>query len=133
MRAGYACIWVDDVPGAAAFYERAFGLRRRTLREGGPLGPYAELAAGALTLAIADRREAGALVPTGFGPDAAGQPSGAFQLTFITPDVGRAYTAALHAGATAHTPPTAGPQGQTIAHIRDPHGVVLAIVTPGGP
>ncbi len=32
VRFGYAFIWVEDVAGAAAFYERAFGLRRRTLR-----------------------------------------------------------------------------------------------------
>src|SRR3712207_6944391 len=54
----FRSLWVDDVTKTVEFYERAFGLTRRVLRENGPLGLYAELETGQTTFAIADAKEA---------------------------------------------------------------------------
>lgn len=44
MRLGYVIIHVPTVPAALAFYERAFGFKRRFLAPG---GEYGELQSGA--------------------------------------------------------------------------------------
>lgn len=119
---GYVFIWVDDVIGAVEFYERTFGITRQTIRENGPLGLYAELETGPTTLAIADTREARAIFPDGFRLNDPAQAPGAFQVTFVTPDVEGAYRAALGAGATSLMAPQAQPWGQTIARVRAPPG-----------
>jgi uncharacterized glyoxalase superfamily protein PhnB len=129
-RFGYTFLWVDDVERAVQFYEQAFGLQRRSLRENGPLGLYAELETGATTLAIADVKEADVLFGDGYRPNRADAVPGAFQLTFVTEDVAATYTAALEAGATAHTPPQRQPWGQTIGRVRDPNGVFVSIASP---
>ncbi len=127
---GYTFLWVDDVPVTVAFYEQAFGLRRRFMQENGPMGLYAELETGATTLAIADRKEADALFTQGYRKNTPTDVPGAFQITFVTPDVAATYQAAMTAGATAYTEPHTEPWGQTIARIRDPNGVLVSIATP---
>ena len=128
LRYGYTFIWVDDVPAAVEWYERALGLSRRVLRENGPLGRYAELQTGTTTLAIADTREAHALFPEGFrGLDAA-DPA-LFQISFISEDVSADYRRAVAAGGTSLAEPHEEPWGQTISRIRAPHGAVISIVS----
>ncbi len=130
MRLGYTFIWVDDVERAVEFYERAFGLERRFMIENGPMGLYAELETGQTALAIADTKEADAILPEGYRRNEADGPPGAFQVSFVTDDVESAYEAALGAGATSVAEPAAQPWGQTVARLRDPHGVLISIVTP---
>ncbi len=130
MQLGYTFIWVDDVERAVDFYEQAFGLERRFMIENGPMGLYAELETGQTALAIADTKEADAILPEGYRHNEADEPPGAFQVSFVTDDVERAYKAALDAGATSVAEPAAQPWGQTVARLRDPHGVLVSIVTP---
>ncbi|MDP9371473.1 MAG: VOC family protein [Chloroflexota bacterium] len=132
MELGYAFGWVDDVTGTVEFYEQAFGLKRHFIQQNGDLGLYAELETGETTLAIADTREARALFPDGFRANDPSQAPGAFQFTFVTPDVASAYEAALRAGATTYAEPRLQPWGQTIARVRDPNGVLVSIATPLG-
>jgi uncharacterized glyoxalase superfamily protein PhnB len=129
MRLGYVFMWVEDVPAAVAFYEQAFGLGRRVLRENGPMGWYAELETGATTLAIADDLEAAALLP-GYRPNRVDDPPGAFQVSFVTHDVAGAHAAAVQAGATSLAEPERQPWGQTIARVRAPHGVLVSLASP---
>lgn len=133
MRFGYTFLWVDDVKRTVEFYERAFGLTRRMLRENGPMGWYAELETGATTLAIADTKEAHALFPSGFRPHRPDDIPGAFQLSFVTPDVATTYANALAAGGTGLQEPQMQPWGQTIARLRDPNGVLVSIASPVSP
>ncbi len=127
---GYTFLWVDDVGATVAFYEQAFGLRRRFMQKNGPMGWYAELETGATTLAIADRKEADALFTQGYRKNTIADVPGAFQITFVTPDVATTYRTAITAGATAYTEPHTEPWGQTIARVRDPNGVLVSIATP---
>lgn len=126
----YAFVWVDDVLKAVEFYERAFGLQRRFARENGPLGWYAELETGATTLAIADSKEALAILPPGTHRNVASEPPGAFQVSFLSPDVDGTYRSALEAGGTGLMAPTLQPWGQTVARLRDPQGVLVSIASP---
>lgn len=75
MRFGYTFVWVDDVCGAVAWFDRALGIGCRVLRDNGPLGGYAELDTGDTALAIADTREARVLFPDGFRPLDAREPA----------------------------------------------------------
>jgi lactoylglutathione lyase len=50
MKLGYAIVYVPDVAASLLFFERAFGLPRKFLHEG---GDYGELDTGATTLAFA--------------------------------------------------------------------------------
>jgi len=50
MKLGYTILYVPDVAASLAFFERAFGLKRRFLHE---TGTYGELDTGATTLAFA--------------------------------------------------------------------------------
>jgi lactoylglutathione lyase len=128
MRFGYTFIWVDNVPEAVDWFERALGLTRRFLRSNGPMGDYAELESGGTTLAFADTREARALFPGGFHALDDGTPA-LFQISFISEQVVADYSRALEAGARSLAEPHDEPWGQTISRIRTPQGVVVSIVS----
>ena len=55
---------------------------------------------------------------------------GAFQISFVTPDVEASYEATLQAGATKTAEPQTQPWGQAIARVRDLSGVLVSIASP---
>jgi catechol 2,3-dioxygenase-like lactoylglutathione lyase family enzyme len=123
----YTIVYVPDVPGALAFYERAFGL---PVRFRDPEGQYGELDTGSTVLAFASTDLGRSNLPGGFVPhDPAGPPLGT-ELAFAGDDVAAMFAAALEAGATAVAEPKEKPWGQTIGYVRDPHGVLLELCTP---
>ncbi|MDF5711155.1 MAG: VOC family protein [Nostoc sp. S4] len=126
MKFGYTVIWVDDVVKTVEFYEKAFGLVRRTLQDKGQ-SMWAEIETGNTTLAFSSSSEAQKLFPGGFHSNDATQPPPLIQISFITPDVGSAYMRAIGAGAkTLDAPKTHG--GHTIARVRDLNGVLVSLV-----
>jgi uncharacterized glyoxalase superfamily protein PhnB len=129
MKFGYVFIWVDDVTKAVEFYEQVFNVKRRFLTSG-VKGLYAEMETGETTLAIAATEEAQELFPEGFRANESTQVPGAFQLSFVTPEVEAVYVKALQVGATSQMKPDTKPWGQTIARIRDPHGILVSIASP---
>ena len=130
MKFGYAFVWVEDAEKAVQFYEEAFGFERRSLTDNGELGQYAEMETGATTLAIADQKEARVLFPDGFQENNPAQAPGAFQISFVTPDVEASYEATLQAGVTKTAEPQTQPWGQAIARVRDLSGVLVSIAGP---
>ncbi|WP_138506364.1 VOC family protein [Nostoc sp. PA-18-2419] len=127
MKFGYTVIWVDDVVKTVEFYEKAFGLVRRTLVDKGHF-IWAEIETGNTTLAFSSSSEAHKLFPSGFHPNEATQPPTLIQISFITPDVGSAYMRAIGAGAKTLDAPKTQPGGQTIARVRDLNGVLVSLV-----
>ncbi len=127
MKFGYTVIWVDDVVKTVEFYEKAFGLVRRTLEEKGNF-IWAELETGSTTLAFSSSNEAQKLFPGGCHPNHSAQLPASIQLSFITPDVGTAYMKAIGAGAKGLDVPKSQPGGHTIARVRDPNGVLVSLV-----
>ncbi len=129
MKFGYVFMWVNDVTKAVEFYEQVFGVKRRMITTG-VKGLYAELETGETTLAIADTLEAQELFPEGFYPNTPSQAPAALQLSFLADDVQATYTRALQLGASSQMEPDRKPWGQTVARIRDPHGILVSIATP---
>lgn len=128
MQLGYVILHVPDVAAAVAFHERAFGLARRFVHDG---GQYAEMETGATALAFASHAlvEANGLPSRPGGPDAV--PFGA-EIAFVTEDVPAAFRRALDAGASAVVAPAARPWGQVVGYVRDLNGVLVELCTPLG-
>jgi lactoylglutathione lyase len=124
MRFGYTILYVEDVERSVAFYERAFGLKRRFVDES---GQYAEMETGETTLAFASNQLGASNFPNGFRKnDPAEAPSG-IEIAFLTNDVAAAFETAAKAGATKLAEPVTKPWGQTVAYVRDPDGVLVEI------
>lgn len=125
---GYTILYVPDVDAALTFYERAFGLKRRFLD---PSGAYGELDTGGTALAFASE-DLAARNGHAIRPHRPGEPAAAVELAFVTPDVDAAYARAVKAGAAALHPGERKPWGQTVATVRDCHGVLVELCTPMG-
>jgi catechol 2,3-dioxygenase-like lactoylglutathione lyase family enzyme len=127
MQFGYTILYVEDVAAAIAFYERAFGLRRRFIADD---ATYGELETGATTLSFAQHSLPGAFIAGGYRRNDPAQPPAGIEIGFVTDDVPAAWDAALAAGATALVPPHTKPWGQTVAYVRDSEGMLVEICTP---
>ena len=127
MRFGYAIAYVRDVEGSVAFYERAFGLKRRFVDEG---GQYAEMETGETTLAFASNQLGRSNLPGGFRENDPAQPPAGVEIALLTDDVHAAFSSALAAGSTEVAGPKTKPWGQTVAYVRDLNGVLVEIASP---
>jgi lactoylglutathione lyase len=127
MRFGYTILYVRDVGASLELYERAFGQRRRFVHES---GDYAELETGATTLALASHQLAAANLPDDFRIPDAGQAEHAFEVCFVTEDVGGAYERAVREGAEPVTAPQTKPWGQDVAYVRDADGNLIELASP---
>jgi lactoylglutathione lyase len=127
MRFGYTILYVRDVSASLDFYERAFGQRRRFLHES---GQYAELETGGTALAFAAVELAASNLPTEFRPAPAGESAPAFEVCFVSDDVGGAFERAVREGAQPVTAPQTKPWGQDVAYVRDPDGTLVEIASP---
>jgi catechol 2,3-dioxygenase-like lactoylglutathione lyase family enzyme len=128
MKLGYMILYVKDVAGSVAFYEEAFGLKRRFIHEA---GMYAEMDTGATTLSFAANGLAKSNLPCGFREnDPSGPPAG-FEVALTTADVQAAYAQALVAGAVPLAEPVSKPWGQIVAFVRDKDGIIVELCSPG--
>lgn len=129
MNLSYVVVYVPDVPGALAFYETAFGLRRRFLHESGQFG---ELDTGTTVLAFTAHALASEAVPLRYRPLSPAEDAAGFELTLTTDDVAAAFDRAVGAGALAVAAPHDTPWGQTVAYVRDHVGTAVGLATPMG-
>jgi lactoylglutathione lyase len=127
MRFGYTILYVRDVSASLDFYERAFGQRRRFLHDS---GEYAELDTGGTALAFAAVELAASNLPAELRPQAPRDSPPAFEVCFVTDDVGRAFGRAVREGAEPVSPPETKPWGQDVAYVRDPDGTLVEIASP---
>lgn len=129
MQLGYTIIYVPDVEASLAFYESAFGLRRRFLHES---GTYGELDTGATTLAFASHDLGEMNFPAGYvRGDTSAVPLG-FEIALVTDDVALAHQRALATGAREISVPSAKPWGQIVSYVRAPDGTLIELCTPVG-
>ncbi|WP_432719690.1 VOC family protein [Jeongeupia wiesaeckerbachi] len=127
MKLGYTIIYVPDVAASLAFFESAFGLRRRFLHES---GCYGELDTGETALAFADHALGDSNFPGGHvAAHDSPQPLG-FEIALVTDDVSAAHARAIQSGATELAAPAAKPWGQTVSYVRCPDGVLVELCTP---
>ena len=128
MRLGYVLIYVPDVAGTVAFYEKAFGLNRRFIDDS---GQYGEMETGGTALGFVAERlaEANAIPVQRNRPD---QPPAGSEVAFVVEDVAAAYERAVAAGAVAVSAPKSKPWGQIVAYVRDLNGFLVEICTAVG-
>ena len=125
----YTITYVADVEASLAFFEKAFGLKRRFLAPG---AVYGELDTGATALAFAQHAMArGSLGQDYVAADGSAAPLGV-EIGLTTTDVAAACERAVAAGATLLAPPADKPWGQTVAYVRCPDGALVELCTPMG-
>jgi uncharacterized glyoxalase superfamily protein PhnB len=125
MKFGYTILYVEDVATTVAFYEAAFGLKRKFVHESG----YGEMDTGETTLAFANVALATSN-GVSFVPANPGGPSPAVEIAFVTQNVADAYTVAVKAGAVPVAEPKQKPWGQLVAYVRDLNGFLVEICSP---
>ncbi|PXW96916.1 putative glyoxalase superfamily protein PhnB [Sphaerotilus hippei] len=129
MQFAYTIVYVADVATTLDFFERAFGLRRRFLHDG---GGYGELDTGSTTLSFARHDVARDSLGQDYcAADRSTLPLG-IEIGLTCADVPAAYDRALAAGATGLKAPTVKPWGQTVAYVRGPEGTLVELCTPMG-
>lgn len=128
MKLGYVIIYVPDVLQAVEFYEKAFGLTRNFVHEG---GDYAELATGDTALAFTSEslRAANGVETLDNRPLA--KPAGV-EIALVTSDVQTSYETAVVAGARPLKKPEQKSWGQTVGYVRDLNGFLVEICSPVG-
>ena len=127
MKLRYTIMYVDNVAETLEFYERAFGLQRLFLHEG---GDYGELSTGDTKLAFSSTalmRQLGKN-PAKPEPDAP-----VFEIAFETDDVAGAYEKALAAGAKPVQSVREEPWGQTTSYVHDLNGYLVELCSPVRP
>lgn len=129
MKLGYTILYVPDVETSLAFFEAAFGLKRRFLHES---GSYGELDTGETTLSFASHELGDMNFPGGHvrASDSA-QPLGV-EIALVTNDVAAAHQSAIGLGAREISAPADKPWGQTVSYVRAPDGTLIELCTPVG-
>lgn len=129
MKLGYTILYVPDVEASLAFFEAAFGLKRRFLHES---GSYGELDTGETTLSFASHELGDMNFPGGHvrASDSA-QPLGV-EIALVTNDVVAAHQSAIGLGAREISAPADKPWGQTVSYVRAPDGTLIELCTPVG-
>jgi lactoylglutathione lyase len=125
MKFGYTILYVKDVEKAVAFYESAFGLKRKFVHEGG----YGEMDTGETKLAFAsvDLATSNGVSFVQTSPEG---PPPAVEVAFVTDDVAKAFAEAVGAGAVPVARPKQKPWGQTVGYVRDLNGFLVEICSP---
>ena len=129
MKFGYTIIYVPNVAASLAFFEKAFGFKRRFLHDS---GTYGELDTGETTLAFAAHSLGATHFPNGYVEASASLEPLGVEIAFVTSSVADAHTKAIAAGARELNPPEEKPWGQTVSYVRCPDGTLVELCTPVG-
>ena len=124
MKFAHTSLFVKDVPQAVAFYEQAFGMKKRFMHES---GQFAEMESGEAVLHFAASEPVRANLAPGFQENSLSNLPPGIELCFETDDVMTAFSTAVEAGAIVYEQPKTKPWGQTVAYVRDLDGVLIEI------
>lgn len=127
MKLGYLIIYVDDVREIMRFYENAFGLEKRFMHES---GDYGEMATGETVIAFAAHSVGELNLPAGYRRTNRDEIPFGFELALVTEALDSAFSKAVAAGATALSPPSQKPWGQSVAYVRSLEGTIIELCTP---
>ena len=127
MQFGYTIVYVSDVPSSIAFFENAFGLRKKFIDDS---GTYGELNTGETTLSFAAHSLGETNLPHGYvAADSSNKPLG-MEIALITDEIESAHQKAIAAGAIEIAAPKAKPWGQIVSYVRCPDGTLVELCTP---
>jgi uncharacterized glyoxalase superfamily protein PhnB len=126
MKLGYTILYVDDVEATVAFYERAFGLKRKLLVP----DEFGELETGATSLSFAARSHMAKHLPIPVQRSGLANDAPPLEVALVTDDVEGSFEKAVAAGAVLVARPARKPWGQTVGYVRDNNGFLVEICTP---
>jgi lactoylglutathione lyase len=124
LHLAYTIFYVQSVPETLAFYERAFGFKRKFLHEAGDWG---ELDTGSTRLSFCSHQ---LLEQSGKTPGHPSKDKPCFEIALTTLQVAAAVDHAVANGARLIQTPEEMPWGQTVAYVADPNGFLIEICTP---
>lgn len=127
---GQTIVYVPDVQASLAFYEQAFGFKRRFLADN---SEYGELESDGRVLGFASIEHGETNIEGGVRPLDPTAPPPAFEIVITAEDVGAAVEQGVAAGATVATPPVEKPWGQTVAFLRARDGHLVEVSSPWEP
>jgi lactoylglutathione lyase len=126
MTLGWVIAYVEEPGEVASFYAETFGLETEFVVP----GEYAQMNTGSTRLGFASYA-LGRKNFVGGVREAAGEgPPPNVELALVTEDVDAAFRVAVDAGCEALSEPGDKPQGQRVAWVRDPFGLLLELATP---
>jgi lactoylglutathione lyase len=126
IKFAYTILYVQDVVKSIAFYESAFGFKRKFIA---PDNSYGELSTGETTLSFANTILAKSNLKNGFIESNLNNKPFAIEIGFTTDNVEATLNAAVNAGAITIENPKTKPWGQVVAYVRDPDGFLIEICT----
>lgn len=126
IKFGYTILYVENVEESIAFYENAFGFKRKFIT---PESDYGELITGETTLSFASKKLASQNLEEGFIESNLEAKPFAIEIGFITDDVTETVQKATSFGAVIVKEPTQKPWGQIVAYVRDLDGFLVEICT----
>jgi lactoylglutathione lyase len=124
MTLGWVIAYVEDPAASAEFYAHTFGLRTEFVAG----DEYAQMDTGTTKLGFASYTLGRSNFDGGVRT-AEGQPFNV-ELALVHEDVDAAFRIAVEAGCKPLSAPVDKPQGQRVAWVRDPFGLLLELATP---
>ncbi len=132
MKFGYTILYVEDVLGTLAFYEKAFGFERGMVVEEEGIVYYAELKSGETTIGFASYEMGKMNFDDKYQKiTREGNPVG-LELVFVDDDVAKATAHAVKNGAELIAEPSEKEWGQTVSYVRALEGTMISICSPMG-
>jgi lactoylglutathione lyase len=123
---GKIILYVADVEASLAFYEKAFGLKTRYVREAG----YGEVQVGETTISFASFETGQRHLPEGLTAAPAAPSEVSVEIALISDTVDDDFARAVEAGAQPLQHPELQPWGQTSSYLRTPDGTVIDLSSP---
>jgi catechol 2,3-dioxygenase-like lactoylglutathione lyase family enzyme len=123
---GKIILYVADVEASLAFYEKAFGLKTRFVREAG----YGEAQVGETTISFASFETGQRHLPEGLRASPASPSEVSVEIALISDTVDDDFARAVEAGAQPLQHPELQPWGQTSSYLRTPDGTVIDLSSP---
>ncbi len=123
MKLGYTLLYVDDVKKSMEFYAKAFGIKKGFLHES---NQYGEMTTGDTKLGFVNHET---VKTHGFEYEKLSikkKPPG-IEIGLVSPDVEKAFSKAIKAGAKAVSAPQKKPWGQVVSYVRDCNGFLIEI------
>ena len=122
---GFVILYTRDVARKMAFYERAFGMKRKYLAEKEVFGEME----GEVPLQFV-REDFVKTEVQDFVPSRPDRSPAAIELGFLLKDVPAAYARAMEAGCISVSAPQKKPWGSVVAFVRDDEGVLVELCSP---
>jgi predicted enzyme related to lactoylglutathione lyase len=119
-------LYVKSVEKTIAFWEKAFGLKKRFIHKS---GQYGEVETQGTLLAFGSFLYAKTNLKRSFRKNTPEQEPAGVEVVLKTTDVEAAYKKAVAAGAVALVPPKRKSWGQTVAYVRDNNGLAVQLAS----